>query len=428
MTNSMDAKLLNEIEGLADSAQQLFETIAAASTEGAGITRSAYGPEETAAGRILADFAASEGLKVDTDQVGNFRYDLSGQDNTRLVVMGSHLDSVPLGGNFDGLAGVVAGVLVQAAFQRTSIVPEHGLRTLGFRGEESPWFGTAYLGSKLALGLLTAHDLKELRHVHTGRSLAEHLIELGAATDDDAIQAGKLHPEQLKAYLELHIEQGPVLESLDVPVGIATAVRGNIRHPFAKCLGAYSHSSASPRHLRSDAVMATARLATAADDRWAKLLDEGDHDDLITNFGIFSTNPKEHAMTKVPGEVSFSFVLAGTDDEVLQRLYREILADAQEIESACRVRFDFGPKVGTQPVALDAGIRHRADNLAHALGLGRHHMPTVGHDAAMFAGLGVPAGMILVRNQHGSHNVKESMEISDFIEACKLLAVCALQA
>src|SRR5690606_5734867 len=101
--------------------------------------------EETKAGTLLAEFAASEGLDTRTDGVGNFRYDLPGQDNDRMVVMGSHLDSVPLGGNYDGLAGVVAGVIVQVACQRAGIVPPHGLRTLGFRGEESPWFGTAYL-------------------------------------------------------------------------------------------------------------------------------------------------------------------------------------------------------------------------------------------------------------------------------------------
>lgn len=420
-------RLLDEIDRLAGPVAQLFAAIADATRDGAGITRSAYGPQETAAGKLLADFARAEHLDAATDHVGNFRYDLSGRDNDRLVVMGSHLDSVPLGGNYDGLAGVVAGVVVQAACRRAGLVPPRGLRTYGFRGEESPWFGTAYLGSKLALGLLDSQALQQMTHVHNGRSLADHLRELGAAFDDATIQAGKLHASQVHAYLELHIEQGPVLEAMGVPIGIATAVRGNIRHPYAKCLGAYSHSSASPRHLRGDAVTATSRLVVDADERWRALIDEGDNDDVIANFGIFSTNPKEHAMTKVPGEVTFSFVLAGTRNEVLQQLYDDIMAQARSIEAACRVKFDFGQRVGTRAVALDDALMRSAEQAAQLLELTSHRMPTVGHDAAMFAQLGIPSGMILVRNQHGSHNTQESMEISDFMNACKCLALCALQ-
>ena len=423
----MHTPLIKEIEALAGSAEELFKAIRAASIDGAGITRPAYGPEETEAGKILAQFAASEGVRAYSDPVGNFRYELPGQQTDRWVVMGSHLDSVPLGGNYDGLAGVVAGIITQVACRRAGLVPHYGLRTFGFRGEESPWFGTAYLGSKLAFGLLKAEDLASMKNVRTGKSLADHLQEIGAACDDETIQKHKLHPENVHAYLELHIEQGPLLENMGIPIGIATAVRGNIRHPYAQCLGSYSHSSASPRHLRQDAVTATARLVVAADRRWEALLAAGGNDDLISNFGIFTTNATEHAMTKVPGEVSFSFVLAGTNDAVLQQLYRDIMDDAKEIEKACHVRFDFGPQVGTKPVALDSAVMEALETAAGKLGLASHRMPTVGHDAAMFAGLGIRSGMVLVRNQNGSHNVHESMEIPDFIDACKVLAVSALQ-
>jgi len=422
----MHDRLNQEIDRLSATADALFDAIAQASREGAGISRPAYCAEETAAGELIRQFAQAEGLACGMDGGGNFQYDLEGQDTRTMTVMASHLDSVPVGGNYDGLAGVVAGTLVQAACKRAGIVPPRRLRTLGFRGEESPWFGTAYLGSKLALGKLTDKELNELTHLRTKQSLASHLRALGVQADEAAIRDKRLRHEAIHSYLELHIEQGPVLEDMGIPIGLATAIRGNIRHPFAQCLGVYGHSSTSPRHLRCDAVIATSQLVCAADRLWKEVLDEGGNDDLIINFGIFSTNPAQHAMTKVPGEVKFSFNIAGTNNDVAQKLYGRILAEAERIQEAFRVRFDFGSKVGTAAIHLDQGLIGAAENAAAGLGMKSLRMPTVGHDAAMFAQLGVPTGMVLVRNQHGSHNVDEAMRIEDFINATKVLAHCAL--
>ncbi len=424
----MHDALNKEISRLSTAAQDLFDAIAEVSRDGPGITRPAYCEQETKAGELIKRFAESEGLECGIDGGGNFQYDLPGKDPHGMTVMASHLDSVPLGGNYDGLAGVVAGTLVQAACKRAGVIPPRRLRTLGLRGEESPWFGTAYLGSKLALGQLTDKDLNELTHISTKRSLAAHLQALGVPADAASIHGKRLRHEDVHSYLELHIEQGPVLEDLGIPIGLATAIRGNIRHPFAKCHGVYGHSSTSPRHLRSDAVIATSQLVCAADELWKSILDEGNNDDLIINFGIFSTDPAQHAMTKVPGDVRFSFNIAGTNNDVARDLYRRILAEADRIQKEFRVRFDFGPKVGTEAIHLDPALLDTADAAAGALGLKTLRMPTVGHDAAMFARLGVPTGMILVRNQNGSHNVDEAMRIEDFIDATKVLALCALSA
>ena len=422
----MHDRVNTELDGLSAAAHALFDSIAEVSREGAGISRPAYCQEETQAGALIRKFAESEGLACGVDGGGNFQYDLDGKDMKAMTVMASHLDSVPMGGNYDGLAGVIAGTLVQVACRRAGIIPPRRLRTLGFRGEESPWFGTAYLGSKLALGKLAQQDLDGLTHIRTKQTLASHLQALGIKPDADAIHEQRLRPEGLHSYLELHIEQGPVLQDLGIPIGLATAIRGNIRHPFSRCSGVYGHSSTSPRHLRSDAVIATAQLVCAADRLWKQFLADGTNDDLIINFGIFSTNPAQHAMTKVPGEVDFSFNIAGTKNEVARELYRQILSEADRIQEEFRVRFDFGTAVGTDAIHLDAGLMGAAETAASGLGLKSLRMPTVGHDAAMFAQLGVPTGMVLVRNQNGSHNVDEAMRVEDFINATKVLAHCAL--
>ncbi|MFD1711939.1 Zn-dependent hydrolase [Ottowia sp. GY511] len=416
-----------EIDELDNLAEELFARIADKSRDGEGITRPAYCDQETAAGSVLCEFFEAEGLHCGQDAVGNFEYELEGMDNEKVVLMGSHLDSVPMGGNYDGLAGVVAGVLLQVACKRRGIVPKYKLKTIGFRGEESPWFGTAYIGSRLLLGEFNGDQLTSLKHRITGKTLAQHLIDLGVDIDIQALGKGQIDVQQVKAYLELHIEQGPLLEAEGIPIGAATAIRGNIRHPFASCRGEYAHSAGVPRHLRKDAVTATAHLVAAADRFWQELLSAGGNDDLVLNIGIFSTNPTEHALTKVPGEVTFSLNVGGTNNAVRDQLYENILTEAARIENEFGVSFDLGTRVGTDAVQLDDDLMSKIEKTACELGFGVRRIPTVGHDAALFARAGVPSGMVIVRNQNGSHNIHEAMKTKDFLSGIKVLARCALE-
>ena len=136
------------IDSLSDDAAALFDQVRAATADIAGVTRHAFGAKETAAGEIVIDFCRRHGLAASFDAVANLAVTLDAAQTEREVVLASHLDSVPRGGNFDGLAGVLAGVLVLAALKQAGARGKHGIRALGFRCEESPWFGTAYLGSK----------------------------------------------------------------------------------------------------------------------------------------------------------------------------------------------------------------------------------------------------------------------------------------
>jgi N-carbamoyl-L-amino-acid hydrolase len=137
------------IDSLREPVAALFEEVGSATADVHGVTRDAFGAKETAAGEILMDFCRRRGLDAAFDEVGNLAVTLDPQGRTTEIVIASHLDSVPRGGNFDGLAGVIAGLLVLAALKQTGKRPAHDIRAYGFRCEESPWFGTAYLGSKL---------------------------------------------------------------------------------------------------------------------------------------------------------------------------------------------------------------------------------------------------------------------------------------
>jgi N-carbamoyl-L-amino-acid hydrolase len=409
------------IDDSAASLAGLFDKIRDDSRDGEGVTRDAFGPRETQAARTVEIFAHSRGLQTAYDHGGNLHIVRPGQiDKPPEILVASHLDSVPVGGNYDGLAGVIAGVAVLSALKDEPATANTVLRGIGFRGEESPWFSQAYLGSKLLLGEFSHADLDALRRFDTGKTLAEHIAGLGIT-----LPRGKIPPaiplDRLMAYFELHIEQAPLLENLGRPLGVASAIRGNIRYPFAKCFGHYAHSGAVPRQFRQDALIAGARLIAFADERWQQLIDAG-NDDLVFTCGIFQTDSAEHTMTKVPGEITFTLNIGSTSNGVMEDMQNSIAACARELERECSVRFDFGKRVGTPAVDLDRNLMSLVETAGQEIGIAPHRMPTVGHDAAMFQRRGIPASVLLIRNANGSHNPKESMEMSDFIAGTKVLA------
>jgi N-carbamoyl-L-amino-acid hydrolase len=417
----MEESVVNSVESLMPALTALFGKIREDSRDGEGVTRDAFGPRETEAAKTVEAFAKGEGLETAYDHGGNLHIAAPGRIREAPEIMiASHLDSVPVGGNYDGLAGVIAGLAVLSAVQRIGATKSRNLRVVGFRGEESPWFSQAYLGSKLLLGELTHDDLRALKRYDTGKTLAEHIAGLGIE-----LPKGKLEPTialaSLKAYFELHIEQAPLLENLGRALGVATAIRGNIRHPFARCYGHYAHSGAVPRRFRRDALIASAKLIAFADERWQQLIDAG-NDDLVFTCGIFQTDSAEHTMTKVPGQVTFTLNIGGTKNDVMEELQNSIARRAGELEREHNVKFDFGKRVGTPAVDLDPSLLAIVESAGKEVGITPYRMPTVGHDAAMFQRRGIPASVLLIRNTNGSHNPKEHMEMSDFAAGTKVLA------
>ena len=413
------------IEAIMPSLAQLFAEVATASRDGAGVTRDAYGAKETEAGNILARFARELGLEAAFDRTGNLNIAPAGQLRANPeILVASHIDSVPRGGNYDGLAGVIAGIGALVVLQRSGLLPRRALRAIGFRGEESPWFGTAYIGSRLFTGQLSRAEADALKRFDTGRTLAQHMEALGLGLDH--IGQASVPLARVCAYLELHIEQAPMLESLDCPLAVATAIRGNIRYPFARCTGQYAHSGAVPRHLRHDALIASAKLVAFADACWRELI-AGGNDDLVFTCGMFGTDPVEHAMTKVPGEVRFTLNIGGTRDEVMEELHDRIVAHAAALGREHAVTFELGQRVGTHAVQLDRAVIEVIERCAQGAGIPVHRMPTVGHDAAMLARAQVPTGVILVRNANGSHNPDEHMEMTDFSHGLRVLTATVMQ-
>ena len=228
-------------------AAELFESVRKLSTARLGVTRPSYSDTETAALQVIASAAQQLGLSTRYDAAANLVMEMPGAPTEKPAYwMGSHLDSVPEGGNYDGLAGVIAGLMCLAKAKRLGVALQRPLAVIGLRGEESAWFGKPYVGSYALFGKLSARDL-ERKHRDTGRPLAEYLEKVGA--DVNRIAAGEplVNAQAIASWLELHIEQGPIMVAREAPVGVVTGIRGNLRHLSAHCRGAAGHSGAVPR-------------------------------------------------------------------------------------------------------------------------------------------------------------------------------------
>jgi beta-ureidopropionase / N-carbamoyl-L-amino-acid hydrolase len=408
-------------------ASEIFEALRATTSDIVGITRASYGNGESAALDIIEAKARALGLRTERDAGANLVVSLEGSEpHLPYLACGSHLDSVPQGGNFDGAAGVVAGLAALAAFKEDGFRPRRTLKLFGLRGEESARFGKAYVGSSALFGLLTAADLAVMDS-DSKFTLGECMRSVGA--DVDRIERGEplIDRASIAGWLELHIEQGPVLVARDLPIGIVTGIRGNIRHRVVECVGTAGHSGAVPRWLRHDAVFAASQLISHLDHHWRTLLERGR--DLVITTGIVETDPREHAIARIPGQLRFSFELRSQSADTLESFYDLFLSECRLIGEERGVEFRLDRRVESAPAVMDTGWIGRLRAAARELGLPDEEMPSgAGHDAAVFANQGIPSGMIFVRNAHGSHNPDEAMAIDDFIAALAVMSAALQEA
>ncbi|SCB51696.1 N-carbamoyl-L-amino-acid hydrolase [Rhizobium lusitanum] len=400
--------------------EELFASLRAATGDGAGITREAYSAQETAALDIIEAAAMKHGLASERDAGANLVVTLEGaQPQLGFMACGSHIDSVPQGGNFDGAAGVIAGLAALVSLKREGFLPKRTLKLFALRGEESARFGKAYLGSSALVGQLKSIEL-DTHESNGAKTLEQCMRDVGA--DVARIRLGQplIELARMTGWLELHIEQGPVLAARNLPIGIVTGIRGNIRHRAIRCIGEAGHSGTVPRWLRHDAVFATAELITRLDQHWRKLLEEG-HDIVITS-GVFGTDPREHAIARIPGEVSFSFEARSQSEATLGAFYQLFLAECSNVAREWGVRFDLDRKLEVASAAMSDDWVERLKRIAAKLDIACMDMASgAGHDAAVFANVGIPAAMIFVRNEMGSHNPREAMEVDDLMVGCAVI-------
>ncbi len=408
-----------QIEGL-KYAKAILDTVRRMSADTLGVTRQGYSELETDVLHYLQGLGRDLDLEIHCDDAGNVWMTLPGRDRSLpALVSGSHVDSVPQGGNYDGLAGVTAALTVAWWMRRHQFQPERDYTVLMMRCEESSFFGKAYVGSLGMMGRLTTADLL-LRHRTQDITLGQSISSCGL--DANALTTGKpvIDLEKFGSFIELHIEQGPTLTSNEkVRVGVVTGIRGNVRHKNVVCHGETAHSGAVNKEFRHDAVMATAALIHRLENAWQEWLDKGE--DLVFTVGVIRTGATA-AISVIPGEVSFTVDMRSLSADTCERFHTLMLEEAAKIEKERGVRFDFDKALYTAPGAVDQALSDRLYAAAEANHIPCMRLPSgAGHDAAVIGAAGVPVAMIFVANQNGSHNPHEEMQMKDFMTGVDLL-------
>ncbi len=413
------AEIAQAVAAERERAAALFDRLRADGADAPGVTRDTFGAGEQRAHATVAEAARALGLAVHGDAAANLYATWAGRDRAApAILIGSHLDSVPHGGNFDGAAGVVAGIVAVAALQRLGVVPSCDVTVMGIRAEESIWFQVSYIGSRGALGVLPDGAM-DARRIDTGRTLAEHIADCGG--DPKALAAGHraLDPARLRAFLELHIEQAPSLVEAGRAVGIGTGIPGNFRYPDARIEGRNDHVGL-PRRFRRDAALAGAEFALAIETLWQQ--HEARGIPMAATIGRFHTDAAQHGLTIVPGAFHFSLDVRAYDEAVLAELDQAVSTIVAGIAQRRGVRFHLGAKARAAVGKVDPAIRAGFEASAAALGLPVLALGSpASHDAAAFAAAGVPMGMIFVRNANGSHNPEEAMTLDDFLAGTSVL-------
>jgi N-carbamoyl-L-amino-acid hydrolase len=397
-------------------AAALFEGLGGATRRGRGIVRDSYGPGEQAAHDLARSAAGEIGLEVAVDAIGNLFVTLPGRDRgSPRILIGSHLDSVPQGGNYDGAAGVVAGLCVLSAMRCAGVMPKCDLSVMAIRAEESAWFDVPYVGSAGAFGLLDPACLSIPRS-DNGQSLEAAIRQQGFDPQPIRERRRLLDPSRIRAYLELHIEQGPTLVAEGLPAAVVSGIRGCKRFRNARCTGEYAHSGAVARRHRRDAVAATVAFLHHMEAVWLREEEAGA--DLVLTTGELFTDPALHGPSKIAGDTHFVLDLRSLSEATMAAVATEAHDAAARIGAAYRVNIDLGATSDSPAAVMDRRLR------ASLMGLLERPFEMAsgaGHDAAVFARLGIPSAMIFVRNENGSHNADEAMSLDDFAIGARAL-------
>lgn len=375
-----------------------------------GWSRLAFSAEEREAHGVFEAWAGELGMELCTDAVGNTVGELGEDEPGPALVVGSHLDTVPQGGNFDGVAGVAVALEVARLFSEVDDLGRR-YRALVFSGEEGPRFGTPCIGSRAATGVFGAETLHALTD-QEGRSVAECATDLGLRPEQ--VQEAMWPAGSVAAFVELHIEQGRVLETRGRPMGIVDAIAGSTRIELVFG-GRSDHSGATPMSLRADALVGASEFVVEVERRAAALRTT------VATVGDIEVSPG--SFTTVPGMVRLSLDVRDIDSERQRELAEELLDGAVRI--AARRGLELSPVLVSDqsPVVLHKPIRERLARAAQSEGIPFCVLPSgASHDAAHIARV-APAGMVFVPSRAGiSHSPEEWSDVEDIARAAEVIA------
>jgi beta-ureidopropionase / N-carbamoyl-L-amino-acid hydrolase len=378
-----------------------------------GVSRVAYSDADLNGREYTTSLMRQAGLEVHIDVAGNIIGRKMGSDpSLPPLSFGSHIDSVPQGGNYDGPLGSLGAIEVVETLNDHRMTTRHPLEVIIFQNEEG-----GKTGSRALIGALSTKDLE--RVTHSGKSIREGIRFLGG--DPDRLDEVRRKPGDIAAFLELHIEQGGVLEKEEIDIGVVEGIVG-IKRWYINVEGVANHAGTTPMNVRRDALLAAARFIQTVN----RVVMEVPGSQVGT-VGQIEASPG--APNVVPGRVRMSLEIRDLDMAKIDDLYRQIEKAGGQIASDSGTSFSFDPIYASEGAPTDERLRQLVEDSAKQLGSTSLRMPSgAGHDAQSMAKLG-PVGMIFVPSVGGiSHSPKELTRDEDVIKGVNVLFHTVLKA
>lgn len=372
-----------------------------------GVSRLAYSPADIAGREYIKVLMRDAGLDVRVDTAGNIIGRRNGSDpNLPVIMMGSHIDSVPQGGNYDGDVGVIGAIEVARLLREQGIATRHPLEIVSFTDEEG-----GVVGSQAMAGRVGQEALDVMSH--SGMTIREGIRAVGG--DPDRLALAHRKPGELKTFIELHIEQGAILDESGIDIGVVEGIVG-IRWWDVTIEGVANHAGTTPMDRRRDALLSAAEL-TLAVNRIATTTPGRQ----VATVGRIRAEPG--APNVIPGRVTMSLEIRDLAADKMELVYRAIAAEAQRIAEARQTPTGFAEiDVALAPAPTDERVRRIITEAARSLGLTVQSMPSgAGHDAQDMSHI-APIGMIFVPSKGGiSHSPKEYTSPADMANGVNVL-------
>lgn len=396
---------------LCNRTEEYIETMASFTATDKGVTRLPFTEESQQAVIYLLRVMSEIGLKTNVDAAANVIGTMPGEKaKDKYIVMGSHYDSVVQGGKYDGVLGIAVALEVLGRLKEEGYRPNHTLMVLGTNDEEGVRFGNGYFGTKALLGLIPPEVMATMVD-HEGITIEEAMTSFGYNSHN--LDGAALNKEMIKAFLEVHVEQGPVLESLGKEIGIVENIVGIERYVIT-LEGEANHAGTTPMHLRKDAMVAASRFVTKLHEFVLSSLKH-----TVATVGEINANPNMINVVAAQVKLGLDIRSQFTQDLKQLRLFIEDLM--RQIERDYGVRSHMTCILREAPVGMDQTMTEVIEHVCDSIAIAGHRMNSgAGHDALVMASH-APTAMFFIPSIGGiSHHPMECSRESDIEKAVEV--------
>lgn len=382
-------------------------------------TRMAFSKEDMEARQLFVKWAKQIGMTHKVDSAGNLIVRMNGRDNTLpCILMGSHLDTVPDGGKYDGVLGCIGSLAVCEAMYEADYVPEHPIEVIVFTDEEGFRFGKGLLGSSAICGIDTDISDEELDIYGNPRG---NVMESYGITSESVWKAKK-EKDSVHCFVELHVEQGGTLDKTGTSIGVVSSIAGVNRYEIT-IVGEPNHAGSTTMEDRKDALVAAAGFINKV----PEIVKQYGNRFTVATVGTIKVTP--HSVNVIPGTCTFSLEIRDQSNEVMDCIEMKLKDSIERISEKYKVSYVFADTSSHEPAPMCEWVKDLIEKSVDELGYKYITIPSGAfHDALIMAGT-FPTGMIFVPSVKGiSHSRYEFTSMEDIEKGCKVLLETILKA